>query len=292
LFKAPLTEFTAARNALAARLKKAGHSDEAARIKSMSKPSISAWAVNQLYWHRREAFDALIAAGRRFGRAQASQLSGQSVDMREPLAARREALSNLLRVADDLLRQAGHNAAPDTMRRLTTTLEALSIYSLLSEGPSAGRLTEDVDPPGFESLAALIPTLGGADRSDTNIRTVPSESPAPAAEVIGKRKDSRQGDTTALKGALTSAEQAHREARNTYRDLESTLKQATAHADAAEKTRQEARNRLEQATIAADEARQRLAALTAAAEKAARELTDAERGVEKARRDLEEQTQR
>src|SRR6185503_12426637 len=60
LFQLPLTEFTGARNALAAQLKKSGRGDEAARVKALPKPPVSAWAVNQLYWNHREAFDRLI----------------------------------------------------------------------------------------------------------------------------------------------------------------------------------------------------------------------------------------
>jgi len=56
LFKLPLAEFTVARNAMAARLKKAGSRGEAERVKTMNKPSISAWAVNQLHWKHGDAF--------------------------------------------------------------------------------------------------------------------------------------------------------------------------------------------------------------------------------------------
>jgi len=48
LFKLPLGEFTPARNALAARLKKAGEQAEADAVKALPKPSVAAWVVNQL----------------------------------------------------------------------------------------------------------------------------------------------------------------------------------------------------------------------------------------------------
>src|SRR5688572_23945205 len=60
LYRLPLAEFTAARNALAARAKKAGGDADA--IKGLVKPSISAWAVNQLFWRHRQDFDRLMAA--------------------------------------------------------------------------------------------------------------------------------------------------------------------------------------------------------------------------------------
>ena len=75
LFRLPLAEFTGARNTLAARLKKSGREDEAVLVKALVKPSISAWAVNQLYWNHREAFDRLIASGERFHKAQSSRLA-------------------------------------------------------------------------------------------------------------------------------------------------------------------------------------------------------------------------
>lgn len=74
LFQLPVDEFTSARNALANRLKAAGRADAASRVKALPKPPLSAWAVNQLYWRHRTAFDALLAAGDRLRRAQATSL--------------------------------------------------------------------------------------------------------------------------------------------------------------------------------------------------------------------------
>ena len=53
LFKLPLAEFTGARNDLAARLKREGRANDSNFVKALAKPSISAWAVNQLHWNHR-----------------------------------------------------------------------------------------------------------------------------------------------------------------------------------------------------------------------------------------------
>src|SRR5262249_51692768 len=147
LFTLPLTDCTSARNALAARLKREGRVEEAERVKGLSKPPVSAWAINQLYWLNRKAFDTLIETGERFRQAQASQLAGKPSDVSGPRDARRDAIFELSRQAAALLRDADHNASPDTMRRITTTLEAISAYASLPDGQRPGRLTEDVDPP-------------------------------------------------------------------------------------------------------------------------------------------------
>src|SRR5215468_4456664 len=119
LFKLPLTEFTGARNELAARLKKNGRADDANFVKSLTKPPISAWAVNQLHWSHLDAFDRLLEAGQRVRRAQTS--GGGIAEIRESLDARVEALSDLSDLAAVLLRDAGHNPTPDTIHRITTT---------------------------------------------------------------------------------------------------------------------------------------------------------------------------
>jgi len=180
LFKLPLAEFTGARNDLAARLKRGGHSDDSKVVKALAKPPVSAWAVNQLYWNHREAFDRLLAAGQRFHQAQASGIAGQ-VALRESLGERREALSHLSELAAALLSDAGHNPAPDTTHRITTTLEALSAYASLPDGPTPGRLTRDVDPPGFEALASLITTAGTTKAHEELVPVTPSQESGNAA---------------------------------------------------------------------------------------------------------------
>ena len=66
LFQLPLGEFTAARNALASKLKKAGRAEEAEKVKRLLKPPASAWTVNQLYWRHGKELSALMDNGDRF----------------------------------------------------------------------------------------------------------------------------------------------------------------------------------------------------------------------------------
>src|SRR5580765_529149 len=157
LFRLPLAEFTGARNALAARLKKSGRGDDSLLVKALVKPSISAWAVNQLYWNHREAFEQLIKSGERFHKAQTS---GKVTDMRAAMDARRQGLSQLSDIASSVLRDSGHNPTPDTIHRITTTLEGISAYASRADAPHSGRLTADVDPPGFELFGSSISSAG------------------------------------------------------------------------------------------------------------------------------------
>ena len=216
LFTLPLAGFTAARNALVKRLKQSERSDEAAKVMALPKPSISAWAVNQLYWKHRSEFDRLLAAGAHASEAHAAQLAGKKGDVRGALAARREAISALLNLADGLLRAEGHSASPETMRRIETTLETLSASSSLAEASTPGRLTDDVGPLGFESLTGLVPDVKPA-------------TPAPS------------------KADLKTAEQTLRKARTLADAAEKALKEATTQVKAKEKALRQAEERLAQA---------------------------------------------
>jgi hypothetical protein len=297
LFQLPLTEFTEARNALAARLKKSGRDDEARDVKAIAKPSIVAWVVNQLYWRRRKVFDRLVASGEALRRAQSAQLSGKPADLREPLAARRETLSELARLAAETLKEASHNPAPDVMRRITTTLEALSIYGRSDQGPSPGRLTDEVDPPGFETLAALVPSGNtGVRRTGGQSTVVPfsrkadkthpskrggSQKPSKDAE---KDREARQA---AAKAAAQQAERDLRDARQIAERAEAALRKAAAQVKTAEQAKEAAEKRLEEAAAALAQARSDARRIASEAESAADAVVDAERALAEARKQLD-----
>lgn len=293
LFQLPLAEFTAARNALAAKFKKAGRADQAAEVKSLGRPSIAAWAVNQLYRSHRKAFDQLLAAGERLRKAQASQLRGKGGNMREPLDARREALANLTGRAEALLEAAGHTPSPDIMRRVTSTLDALATYGDRPDAPRAGRLTDEVPSPGFETLAALVPQSGGGREASAPTRVIPFRQRAEPKR--GKKLDAagekrqqaaeRKARLTAAVAAVREAERSLSDARRGVARAEAALKTAAAQAKQADQKKEALSALMEKATEAAAAARQEARRIAADAEEAAQAVEDAERALEAARRD-------
>jgi hypothetical protein len=285
LFQLPLSEFTAARNALAAKLKKSGHSAESSRVKALPKPSVSAWTVNQLFWRHRQAYDRLMQSGAQFRDAQAAQLAGKSADIRRALEARREALSELSRLAADVLKNAAHPPSPDTMRRVTTTLEALSTLANVPDAPRGGQLTDDVDPPGFESLAALVPTVGEGKSRDGAGAILPFHRKTP--ERKGRHLDekdkerARKEQEAEARAVRQTAERTLRDAQRAAEQAEGALKKAAARLKEAERTKAALDAQLENATNALSEARQAARRATSEAEDAAQAVTDAERALEK-----------
>jgi hypothetical protein len=299
LFRLPLPEFTAARNALATQLKSAGRAEDAARVKALPKPPLSAWLVNQLYWHHRKPFDQLMTAGQRLRTAQAAQLRGKPGELREPLEARRMALSELTKHAVALLKEAGHAPSPDLMRRITSTLEALATYGSHPAAPPAGRLTDDVDAPGFEALAALMPGKGGRGRGRERTRVLPFVPPRElkaAKEKLTPQERKRQEEAerrarlSAATSAVRDAERGLAEARRTAARAEASLKKAAARAKETKKKQEALSAQSEKASAAAEQARQEAHRIAAEAEEAAQAVTDAERGLDEARKRYAELT--
>lgn len=145
LYRLPPGEFTAARNALAK-----ARGAQGAAIKALEKPSLPAWAVNQLYWRERGAYDALVSAALAMREAHAQVISGRGADVTAAeaahAAARREAADHVRR----LIAAAGEKATPATLDAVAETLQALP-----SSAEAPGRLTRPLKPLGFSALMAL-----------------------------------------------------------------------------------------------------------------------------------------
>lgn len=293
LFKLPLADFTAARNALAARLKQSGRANDANLVKTLSKPSVSAWTVNQLYWNHRKAFDGLLAAGQRIRKAQTSGLGGKS--MREALEARREVLVQLSDLATSVLTESGHSPGPDTIRRITTTLEALSALGSLEDGPTPGRLSQDVDPPGFESLASFMAGAftTKAEPARGSLKTASTRAAKAARDAVEDTRQARQAEEmrqariVAAKLSLQAAKKTLADARANAQSLDVAQRKAHAEAKQAEKQVREAEERLKKANVVSEAAAERAEAVAAEAEHAAKAAADAKRAVEKATKELE-----
>jgi hypothetical protein len=307
LFKLPLSEFIGARNDLATRLKRDGRADDASLIKTLAKPSISAWAVNQLYWKHREPFDRLLVTSQRFRQAQTSSTGARIADLRESIESRGEALSDLLELATILLRDGGHNPTPDTIHRITTTLEALSAYATPGDSPTPGRLTQDVEPPGFGSLASFISSTGTTSRNHELRKTTPSQKtvgastksgqtslPVGDARKVPKPEETRRAKIAAAKLSLQEAKKSLTEARSNAQRLEAAqkkayaeAKEADAEARQAEKKMREAEDRFKKASIASQDAANRAQRMAGETQEAAQAVEDAKRTIEKATKELE-----
>jgi hypothetical protein len=180
LYALPLSEFTAARNALAASLKKEGEADAASAVKSLKKPSITAWAVNQLARSHSKEVEALLDAGEQLMSAQGALMAGSDPGaMRDASKRRREVVKSLTGHATEVLEEAGTSAGRTHLDRINATLLNAAVDEEGRRLLASGTLTDDF---------GASPELGGAGVSEGAVEI----DERPAKEVRAARKEAER----------------------------------------------------------------------------------------------------
>lgn len=230
LYGLPLDEFTAARNALAAELKKAGDAEAGDAVKSLKKPPVSVWAINQLARSDRDEVAALLDAGERLRNAQDSVLGGSDpTALRSAMADRRELVTELARRAAKRLEKEGAKPSRTHLDRISSTLMNAAVDEEAREALRSGTLTVDVD---------AAEDLGGA----WTLAAVPDLDQRPAGEVRAARNEAER-----LKRAADDAEALATEMAQEAERARSIAEQAMQAASDARRSAQEARRRANEA---------------------------------------------
>lgn len=275
LFQLPLSEFTGERNALA---KRAG--PQAAAIKSLSKPPIAAWAVNQLYWQKREIYDALIEAAETLRATHAAVMAGRRGDLRAAGKEHDEAIERALKATLVILGEAGHPVTDASRQAIAQTLRALPA----ADPP--GRLTRALQPGGFEALAGMT---GGGGRARTPARVVQTPRPAAASKQPAskdEREDRKAREVRKEEAALAKAREEAAVANRELRQAEQTQRRAEFESARAERASHKAGERVAAARANLEAARAELEEADAEATRVERQKQAAQRAVEAAERDL------
>lgn len=243
LFALPLDEFTRARNDLAKRLKQDGSADAAEQVRTLAKPSVAAWAVNQLARQEAEGVRSLLNVGARLRSAQERSLRGERAadEVRAAQAEEREVLRSLTQRAGELLREAGRPATGATLDRVSSTLRAAALAEPGRTQLREGRLAGDVEVSGFDAFAGIEVPAGRRRRAAKD---------ADADDLAERRRRKRELDRQ-------------------RRALVKRLGQLEARADAAEREAHRARIAANEAEAAAAERRREAEAAAAELEQLA-----------------------
>jgi hypothetical protein len=233
LSRAPLANFVAERKRLATGLRAAGDEDAAKQLAQRRRPTASAWTVNQLYWHARGSFDALLAAAAQLRKGDLSQTT-----------AYREALSELRKRADAVLRDAGHAATAATLRRVMGTLAAVAAAGGFDPDPP-GALAADREPPGFDAV----------DASASTSPHQPHHASQKQGATVVRTEASRRERLAAARAEDQARKQAETKARERHR-LETALGGANAQVRARERALSLLQKELQAAEKAVKDARQ------------------------------------
>jgi len=175
LYALPPGAFTGARNELAARLRREGRRDAAAEVKTLPRPTASAWATSRLMRLEPARFRALLAAGAQARQAQRQALGGGAASnaaaaarLRDALRQARTLIEELRRRGLELLGASGSPVSSGTADRLGANLQALAYTAGAESAVARGWLDHDLEPPGFEVLAGLQAAAGGAGQRATS----------------------------------------------------------------------------------------------------------------------------
>jgi ribosomal protein S18 acetylase RimI-like enzyme len=187
LYGLPLDRFVPERTALAKKLRRAGQPEQAAEVAAMRKPSVAAWAVNQLLRTQGRAVTDLLGAGDDLQRAQSQLLAGRGdpAALRQAVVHERDAVNGLVEKARGLLTSQGHELTSTTLERVAETLHAAALdqeaRARVSEG-SLGRELRHVGLGDTGSVPARRGTRRGTGRRGPAKRRPPARVPEPVPE--------------------------------------------------------------------------------------------------------------
>jgi hypothetical protein len=228
LFALPLDDFTAARNALAKRLKQDGDAEAAEVARTLAKPTVAAWAVNQLARREPDAMRSLLNVAARLRSAQERSLKGERAadELRAAQAEERDVIRQLTRGAEAVLREAGRPASGTTLERVSSLLRAAAVADPGRTALREGRLSGDVEVSGFEAFVGLeLPKRG--------------RRAAPAGDDLAERRRQK------------------REAEKRRKQLEKRVRELASQAEAAEREAARAQKEADEAAAVAEERRRK-----------------------------------
>ena len=210
IFDSSLEEFTRVRNELAKELSDSGDKEAAARVKALKKPSVSAWAINRITRDHPDEMRELVAMHDRVAGASGSK------ELRAATAERRKLMSKLEHLAAQALEAAGHGSSGTTMQKISQSLLAAASGEQ-TEAVLAGRLTRDLDVPGFGAMSGFEQAADSPvfDRSNDRARE--------RAEDLDRRAREAEAEAAEL---TRSAEAAREKADRLSKEAEAASKRA------------------------------------------------------------------
>jgi hypothetical protein len=250
LYGLPLEQFTDKRNELARELRRSGQREQAAAVSKLRKPSVTAWAVNQLVRTQRRDLDELVKAGDELKRAQADLLAnrGDAATLRRAVDAERAAVTRLTDKARGLLNADGHELTPVRLEQVAETLHAAALDSDARASVQGGCLERELRHIGLGDLGAASGTsrvagpAGPRGRRDARRGARATElDAARRAELEAGRRLAR-----AVKELEKAAARRDRAAQQ-LRDAEATFAGARTLAAEAEREHRQAKGKLDRA---------------------------------------------
>lgn len=254
IYRATPDDFTATRKKLAAELKSAGEKEAAAAIATAHKPTVTAWAVNQIaHRHARdlEAFtkaaDGLRSAQRDLLEASAAKSAEAKKAFGEARTELNKRIAELQRIAKEELAGIGVEWSLSFQRRITTTLNTAPLAAADDLARVLhGRLVKDLDSVEDDSVLAVA--LGPIDERKHAARTHEHKATNEREERERKERAEREAKARAKRALEDEARSSERHAEH----LEAEAAKAEAIATRARDLAEAAKRKAKKARAAAD----------------------------------------
>jgi len=230
LYRLPPEQFTAARDALAKRLRRDGDREGAADVAALRRPSVAAWLVNRLAEQSPDLLTQLVDLGPELARAQ----TGSDAAALRELGAQRHALVEA--VSGTAVEAGGRPVSAAVREEVHATLDAALADPASAAAVRSGRLVRALSYAGFGEV-----DLVGA---------VAPGRPAPAlgdvAATSGRRDQRREREAAALAAAVAAAADTAGRLDDAVRACERAEARRVRAAEAAQERRIEVERRTEE----------------------------------------------
>ena len=264
LYSGSLSGFTGARAERTKVLRADGQTGLAAAVAKLPKPTVAAWAVDQVAHHYTRELAEFLAAGEAVRDAQARLLRGRGSrdGLEAALDEERRLVRSLAELARGLLADAGQKPTQTTLDRVRETLHAATLDEAIAIDVAAGALEKEQRASGFDAILAMPVKRqgkGGASRATAEPRTrsepEPEEEPEPDDEPEVDEKAERSA-AAERRAQLAAARADLAEARSEATERRKALRAAERAADQARDALREAEARVEAAEDALNELRE------------------------------------
>ncbi len=186
LYRGPLSEFIARRTAIAKELA-ATDAAAAASVRKLRKPSLAAWAIDQVAAQEPRHVAELLAAGADARDAQRAVAEGTASgdDLRAAVARLREAVEQAARSAESTLDSSGHTVGEATVRQIRDSLHAAATGGSHSRVALwRGTLDANLSPAGFGESTRGDPDPPELTKALSALRRGPAPTGRPSLRVV------------------------------------------------------------------------------------------------------------
>ena len=266
LYALPPAQFVEARDQAVQAARERGERDTAGRLAGLRRPTTSAWLVNLLYRHQREAVEGLLEIGEQLTEAS-RQLSG--AQLQQLSAQRSQVIQALVAAARRLASEAGVAVSATTAYEVQTTLGAALADPQVAADVRSGQMLRPASYAGFgpdpePGAAASVgparvakPAGRSGDRQKSRRRTRARQDLGRAQAALENAEGQLAESAAALADAKRMCDhldQDHQALTAQLADLEQRRRQAAQRAEAAEPAHREAADRHAQAQARVEDA--------------------------------------